>query len=367
MISSLSPVWLTNLWTPYRHAVWTAMSRRGIKPTVVLLAEVEANRSWIPPEPTDYTICTAPGPSFERGEYKGYAGPLRPVWPGSLLRLPGAALVCGGWESPAYWRAAIMARLSGCPRVQFNESTLLSARFSRGPAARVRELMFTSAEAVLTVGSASTAAAIRYGASQERIYEARNAVDVATFSRGTKSRGPLPRNLRFLYLGQLVQRKGVDSAIRAFAQLEGNHRLSIIGRGPELPALQALVAERHLQHRVTFRDHVEAAQVPIVLSEHDCLVLPSHNEVWGLVVNEALHSGLCVVVTEQAGVAPDLTATPRAFVVPATVRGLEDGMRSVASHVGVKLAEGDERSWTPEAFAAQCEAALQAALRSRKK
>jgi glycosyltransferase involved in cell wall biosynthesis len=38
----------------------------------------------------------------------------------------------------------------------------------------------------------------------------------------------------------------------------------------------------------------------------DLLVLPSHSETWGLVVNEALHHGVPVVVSDRVGCAPDL-------------------------------------------------------------
>jgi glycosyltransferase involved in cell wall biosynthesis len=38
----------------------------------------------------------------------------------------------------------------------------------------------------------------------------------------------------------------------------------------------------------------------------DALVLPSLYETWGLVVNEAMHFGLPVVVSDQVGCAPDL-------------------------------------------------------------
>src|SRR5262249_35856009 len=43
----------------------------------------------------------------------------------------------------------------------------------------------------------------------------------------------------------------------------------------------------------------------------DCLVLPSASETWGLVVNEALATGLPAIVSAAVGCAPDLIRSPR--------------------------------------------------------
>src|SRR5439155_26604082 len=44
----------------------------------------------------------------------------------------------------------------------------------------------------------------------------------------------------------------------------------------------------------------------------DCLVVPSASETWGLVVNEALSTGVPCVVSSGVGCAPDLLASPLA-------------------------------------------------------
>jgi glycosyltransferase involved in cell wall biosynthesis len=68
---------------------------------------------------------------------------------------------------------------------------------------------------------------------------------------------------------------------------------------------------RHLVKKLSipnvyFFGSVEQYDLPKYYSVADCLVLPSVEEVWGLVVNEALYSGLKVIVSDKCGSGPDL-------------------------------------------------------------
>ena len=58
-----------------------------------------------------------------------------------------------------------------------------------------------------------------------------------------------------------------------------------------------------------FAGFLNQSRILQAYQDADCLVLPSDNgETWGLVVNEAMASGLPVVVSDQVGCHPDLVA-----------------------------------------------------------
>src|SRR5262249_39371000 len=72
---------------------------------------------------------------------------------------------------------------------------------------------------------------------------------------------------------------------------------------------------------------------PVFYALADCFVLPSLWEEWGLVVNEAMASGLPVVVSETAGCAEDLLVPGR---VPAPL-GLSENLRECLAQMAGRI------------------------------
>ncbi len=114
----------------------------------------------------------------------------------------------------------------------------------------------------------------------------------------------------FLYVGQFIQRKGLDLYVKAIEELtvrkgrkdilflfvggNKNDFIKVIGKEPE--------------HSDNFKifDFVNAEELVYFYKASDCLVFPTRNDVWGLVVNEAIACGLPVAVSKYAGCADDL-------------------------------------------------------------
>ena len=118
----------------------------------------------------------------------------------------------------------------------------------------------------------------------------------------------LPRRkgvFRFVFVGQLVARKRVDLLIRTLGSLrELQFELSVVGSGPLEGELRAL-AESALPGRVRWIGMKPSSEIPSLMSDADCLVLPSRHDGWGAVVSEALMLGtpaICSDVCGSAGV-----------------------------------------------------------------
>ncbi|OGO34729.1 MAG: hypothetical protein A2Z16_11360 [Chloroflexi bacterium RBG_16_54_18] len=132
--------------------------------------------------------------------------------------------------------------------------------------------------------------------------------DVARFTNGHK-RVDLSENAKLLYAGQLVQHKGVHTAIEAMDKLVNSYRLNqihltLVGSGhPEYVALlRDLVNKKHLQDYVTFHKPVTKDNMPAILQQYQILVFPSiYEEPLARVVQEAMASGLVVVGTNTGG------------------------------------------------------------------
>jgi glycosyltransferase involved in cell wall biosynthesis len=76
--------------------------------------------------------------------------------------------------------------------------------------------------------------------------------------------------------------------------------------------VQQLVSELDLQH-VTFLPPQPQAAMPGFYRSTDCLVFPTLEDVWGLVVNEAILCGLPVVASKYAGCAKELLPAEAIF------------------------------------------------------
>ena len=109
------------------------------------------------------------------------------------------------------------------------------------------------------------------------------------------------RSFRFIFVGQLINRKKVDLLIKAIATLKLKEiELWIIGGGPEKKRLRSL-ANILLPKKVSWLGVIPIKKVPAVIHQADCLVLPSRFDGWGAVVQEALMVGTPVVCSDKCG------------------------------------------------------------------
>ncbi|GHF74937.1 hypothetical protein GCM10017056_51900 [Seohaeicola zhoushanensis] len=122
---------------------------------------------------------------------------------------------------------------------------------------------------------------------------------------------------RFVFAGRLVPYKVPEAAVRAFATSERlkGHVLQIVGDGPELPRLQAIVAETGAQERIRFEGRKTQAQVAEIMRQGDAFVFPSIRELGAGVVIEAMACGMTVLVTDY-GAPGHLASQGRGVRVP---------------------------------------------------
>jgi len=172
--------------------------------------------------------------------------------------------------------------------------------------------------AFVAPGKAARAYLCQSAIDETRVFTAVNAVDNAFFSReaeiARKNAIRLRAELRlperyFLFTGRLVREKGIFELLAAYAKLDqalrGSIGLVFVGDGPcreELEAEAASVSPGVIR----FVGFTQREHLPAFYALADMLVLPTHTDTWGMVVNEAMASGLPIVVSDVAGCAADL-------------------------------------------------------------
>lgn len=355
-------LWLTNLMAPYRVPVWEAMGRE-VDLCVWLLENSQRFRrsarnrgaDWMPARELPISVSEVPTVRLGTGENGHYLALRRIIRCSTGLR----AVVMGGWDSPAYWQALVEARHAGIGTVAFYESTLASHRHRAGLIAGARRKFFSMVDRVVVPGPSSADAVLSMGVPEERVRIGFNAVDVeviyadATQARRERIDAEDPRVHRFIYLGQLIPRKNVAGVLRALAgQASNSWSFEIVGCGSEEQSLRELANQLGISSRVSFAGPVAYSELGETLARNDTLVLFSKEEVWGLVVNEALAAGLSVVVSDVCGVARSVDGMRGVVVVASNDEAALAGALSRAISVPKGLIDRPAiLEYTPQRFA----------------
>ena len=136
---------------------------------------------------------------------------------------------------------------------------------------------------------------------------------------------PNPGGRGVVTVGRLTRQKRTYLVIEAIAALHASGRpigLTIVGDGPERPALDRIVARLGLREHVVFTGAVPPETVPGLLDGADVFVFPARHEGFGLAVAEALMAGVPVVVAADGGGVLDIARPgPGAEIVTGSVPG----------------------------------------------
>ena len=181
----------------------------------------------------------------------------------------------------------------------------------------VKRVLVTSLFGSAIVGGRRAASYLEFlGMPADRIARRYDVVDNEYFSRNAvQHRSSLQessngkRKPYFLYVGRLAPKKNVSTLLHAFTSYRKNGGvwpLVIVGDGPLRDSLRNQ-SEAHIRTgAIAFTGHKNVEDLPPLYAAAGCFVLPSMVEPWGLVVNEAMASGLPVIVSSHCGCVDDL-------------------------------------------------------------
>ncbi len=133
-----------------------------------------------------------------------------------------------------------------------------------------------------------------------RPFDALEGVDLRDF----RARYALPGEWIVLYTGRIVAEKGVEVLVRAAPRVLAEvpaAKFVIVGRGPELDRIRALIAELGLGSKVLTTGFVTEEERNRLYKVADCAVYPSLYEPFGIVALEAMAARVPVVVSEVGG------------------------------------------------------------------
>ena len=168
--------------------------------------------------------------------------------------------------------------------------------------------LIQGADAILATCGDELAELERLGADPDRVTVVPCGVDLDEFSpRGAREERPAGRH-RLVFVGRLIERKGIGNAITALASVPdaelvvaGGPDASQLDGDPEVRRLRQLAWRAGVADRVVFRGRVDRDRLPALLRSADVVVCVPWYEPFGLVALEAMACGVPVVASAVGG------------------------------------------------------------------
>ena len=313
--------YITSLPTPYRTP---------------LLARIAKN----PDIDLKVFYCSASAPSREWELTLGETAHFSEILPGKTIHVPFInieskinssvlrklkegkfdCLIIGGYNHLTMIIAIFWAVLNKVPYLLSSESHLLN---KRKPWKNLLKSLFVGlivrkASAYLPTGKFAGEYFINYGAETNRIFYFPNTPDVQFFLDETnkyrekknsiKEELEIPNKIIIFFSGRLIKVKGVFTLLKAFKIVKEefkNVSLLLAGNGILREELENFVTGNKIDD-VLFAGFTKPEILPKYYAIADIFVLPSNHEPWGVVVNEAMASGLPIVLSDKVGARGDL-------------------------------------------------------------
>jgi glycosyltransferase involved in cell wall biosynthesis len=299
---------LTNIPCPYGVELYDAIARRGrVDLRVWYCAPRDTRRLWAQQQPQHWNRIGA-GWHIKTGRDHWYFDP-RPAR--ELIRWKPDLAVLSVYSMPTVQAGMWGASVAGIPWVYWGEAVGSGGRGWLRGAGRSLALLPARrwARGLFAVGRKGVDNFRTAFGADRPLFNVPWFSDLTRFGPANGARPDAAAGApTFLYVGSFIHRKGVDILARAFSEVvtaAPNARLIIAGDGDT-----GEIFDRHLSPaaaaRVVRCGFVPWERLPELYRRGDFLVMPSRYDGWGLVIPEAMASGVPVIGSVDAGATLDL-------------------------------------------------------------
>lgn len=232
-------------------------------------------------------------------------------------------IVVGGYSTPTGMLAIEYLSLKKIPFILNSDGGIIK-KDSRIKY-KVKKHFISKAMAWLSTGKNTNDYLIHYGARTEDIYiypfTSLKEEDILKNPVSVEEKNKLRKKLNMkedkmiISIGQFIHRKGFDVLLNASANLSKDIGIYIIGG--EAPEEYLELRSKLNLTNVHFLGFMSKEEIADYYKASDLFVLPTREDIWGLVINEAMAYGLPVITTDKCVAGLELVEDyENGFIVP---------------------------------------------------
>lgn len=301
---------LHNIISPHVIPVFEELAKL-VKLKVLFCAQKETNRSWeYQPQKLDYSIM----PSF-KFELKGTDLLTLFINPSVINEIniykPNYVII-SGWDHPTYWISALYCWYKNIPYIIWSGSTINENSWQRKLSLPLVKIILKGATHFFAYGQRARDYLISIGADSKSIDILYNSFYLPKKNKALDQKDEILikkiKNKKVvMFYGQLIERKSPLTLISAFLKLPEQEKITLIliGNGSQKKFIQNFIT-KHKISNIFILDNPSDERIKNYYKVADILVLPSKEEVWGLVINQAMYYGVPVIASTKVGCVPDL-------------------------------------------------------------
>ena len=220
------------------------------------------------------------------------------------------AIVSIGWADKSYQRLLLFGNSYKIPVVIVSDSIINTEKHKRRIFIKefIKKIIIKGYSSAFVAGTESKDYLVKLGFNERKIFAPWDVVD-NDFYKNHVSEYKIFKENYFLCVSRLLERKNLLNLIKSFANYQkngGRWGLKIIGSGDQYTKL---IKESEMISNKNNFEIINWLQIDELVNYYkkaSAFILPSYFDNWGLVVNEAIASGLPCIVSKNCGCAKDL-------------------------------------------------------------
>ena len=213
------------------------------------------------------------------------------------------------YDSSMNWalRLLLKARMFGIPYILNSDGAFPGKR--KFPKEQIKRFFYSGAKAWVVSGEYAKQNFVHYGADESRVFihnfTSLHKADILSAPVTFEEKERIRKEIGFegekivLSIGQYIERKGFDIILKAWKECQDcGYKLVIIGGGDLKPQYEEYIRSNNIQN-VVLIDFVPFNEVKKYYMAAEIFVLPTREDIWGLVVNEAMSFGIPVMTSDR--------------------------------------------------------------------